>query len=163
MSSTITPTKDWHFQVFFNFSDSEGREYSEVKRNEALVYLSKTFERSARFSVIAKSEKEGSYLNLSGSVSQKNPCTHCHMKRILGKHSYCKPNALSDVANMMRYFNMDKDITVTGTLYRNVDPKFIMKLIASDNARCLKSSTPETPSPPSPVASDTPVLIQLVK
>lgn len=140
MSKPLASTRDWNFQVFFNFKDVEGRSYAEVKREEALVYLSKTFERSSRFSVLAKSEKEGSFLLLSGFVGLKNPCTLFHMKKILGKYSYCKPSVLNDVIQLLRYFNIDKDITVTGTLYRNLDAKFIMKVIQTDNARQFKDN-----------------------
>lgn len=163
---SYTTAKDWNFQVFFNCTNDEGRQYSEVKRNEALMYLCQTFERSSRFSVIAKSDKERTLL-LSGYVSQRNPCTLCHMKRILGKYSYCKPTALADVIHLMRHFNVDKNISVTGTLYRNIDAKFIMKVISSDNARYLTKDTENTqkvssplnttptPSSPSPLLSDT--------
>jgi hypothetical protein len=139
MSST-----SWHFQVYFNYKDAEGRTYAEDKRNESLVFLTETFERSSRFSVIAKTERDGC-LVLTGSVSQRNPCSHLHMKRILGKHSYCKPNVLSDVLNLMRYFNIDKDISVTGTLHRNNDVKFIMKVIHADNARRSETDNSDPP------------------
>lgn len=148
MTVKTSAVRDWSFQVFFNFTDDVGKDYSGVKRNDMLIFLKNAFERSARFSVIAKSGKEGSYLLLSGFVSQRNPCTLHHMKRILGRCSTCKPNGLGDVINLVRYFNIDKDVTVTGTIAsRSTDAKWLMKVIGDDNTRWQKFTRSKSDSP----------------
>lgn len=109
-------TKNWVFSVFFNYKDEAGRARAEVQRGEFLIYLKKTMERVARFSVIAKNadRDDSSYLLLTGYVSMKNQCTQVHVKKLLGKHSHCKASGLGDVINLMRFYNIDKRLTVTG-------------------------------------------------
>jgi hypothetical protein len=57
--------KNWIFNVDFHYKGAKGKEKSETRRYETLVYLKKLLESRARFSVIAKDEnKPNSYSRL---------------------------------------------------------------------------------------------------
>ncbi len=105
----------WVFNLYFNYKDDGGKYYAEKRREEALIYMNKTMERMACFSVIAKDEHERC-LRLRGYLHLNNPCTRDYIKKVLGKFSNCKTACFSDVVYLLKYFNVDKDITVTGEL-----------------------------------------------
>ena len=72
-------------------------------------------ERMAGFSVIAR-DGGNMVLLLRGYMNLKSPVTRDYVKKILGKRSNCKMAAGGDVVNLLRYFNIDKGVTVTGEL-----------------------------------------------
>ena len=74
-------------------------------------------ENRSRFSVIAKDEnKVNSCPLLRGYMNLKSTCTARHAKKLLGRYSNCKPSIFGDVVNLMKYFHIDKQLTVTGKL-----------------------------------------------
>jgi hypothetical protein len=106
-------TKNWIFNLYFNCKDEGSRVWAETRRDECLAYMRQSMERMSRFSVIAKDETE-SCLLLRGYMNLNNPCTRAHVK--LGKRSNCKMATGGDIVNLLKYFNIDKTITVTGEL-----------------------------------------------
>jgi hypothetical protein len=130
----VTLSKNWVFNLYFNFKSAEGREQAETKRNEGLIYMKKILERMSCFSVIVRDEHESSLL-LRGYMHLNNPCTREYIKRVLGKYSNCRMTNLGDVVYLLKIFNIDKDISVTGELHSNGrkkdDANWVLKM-ASD-------------------------------
>jgi len=108
-------SKNWIFNLYFNFKDEKSRGWAERKRDDSLVYMKKTMERMARFSVIAKDENTTCLL-LRGYTHLNNSCTREHVKKVLGKYSNCKMTNLGDVVALLKFFHIDRCITVTGEL-----------------------------------------------
>ena len=120
----MTSAKGWIFNLYFNYKDEESRRLAEIKRDERLIYMRHTMERIARFSAIAKDEhKANSCLILSGYMALKYPCTKAHIKKILGKYSNCTPSVYGCLVNLLKYFSIDKYLTVTGRLPSQGDCK----------------------------------------
>ena len=142
-------SKNWVFNLYFNYKDEEGRKWAETKRDESFIYMEKTMERISRFSVIAKDEN-GSCLLLRGYMHLKNPCTRGHVKKVLGKYSNCKMSALGDAVNLLKYFNVDKNVAVTGELpsqnrCKMHDARWVMRVVR-DQTEDFESVRVETDS-----------------
>jgi hypothetical protein len=126
-------SKTFVFNLYFNCRDEEQRVWAETKREESLKYMRGTMERMSRFSVIAKDQKD-LVLLLRGYMHLKNPCTReYNIKRILGKYSNCKRATTGDIVNLLKYFNIDKDVTVTGELPslnkgKRYDARWVLKI-----------------------------------
>lgn len=54
----VTKTNNWIFNVYFHYTNDEGRERAEHRRQESVVHLRKLLETRSRFSVIAKDENK---------------------------------------------------------------------------------------------------------
>jgi hypothetical protein len=140
-------SKTWIFNLYFNCRDEEQRVWAEAKREATLTYMRGTMERMSRFSVIAKDRKD-SVLLLRGYMHLKNQVTRDYVKKILGKYSNCKRAGTSDVVNLLKYFNIDKEVAVTGELPSSLnkgkrdDARWILKMAndKGDDFR-LKSET----------------------
>jgi hypothetical protein len=83
--------------------------------------LKKTLDRVSQFSVIARDENVGKDENvgslmLTGYIRMTNTCSQSHVKKMLGKFSSCVPTILGDVVNLLKFYSIDKYITVTGRL-----------------------------------------------
>jgi hypothetical protein len=135
-------TKQYIFNLFFNFKDNENgltreREWAEGKREDALAYLKRLFENKAQFSCIAKDEnRSASCLMLRGYVNLNSPCTQAYAKQLLGRYSTCKPSFFGDMVSLCRFIHVDRDLTVTGRLPHGRklkafagDPKFVIKIL----------------------------------
>lgn len=143
----MTATKQYVFNLFFNFKDDEnkltrGREWAEEKRESALTYLKRLFENKAQFSCITKDENRvASCLMLRGYMNLNSPCTQTYAKRLLGKYSTCKPSFFGDMVSLCRFIHVDRNLTVTGRLPHgrkssinktrsfSGDPKFVIKIL----------------------------------
>lgn len=79
--------------------DVVGREWAEEKRENAIVCLKRLFENKAQFSCIAKDENKDCLL-LRGHMNLSSPCKQAHAKRLLGKHSTCKPSYFGDMVSL---------------------------------------------------------------
>ena len=88
---------------------------AEKQRDDNLICMEKTMDRVARFSIIARDDGE-SCLQLRGYMNLNHPCTRVHLKKILGKYSNCRMTCNADVLNLLKYFNIDRNATVTGEL-----------------------------------------------
>ena len=133
----MASSKNWVFNLYFNYRDEEGRKWAETKRDEGLAYTKKTIERMAQFSVIAKDEHMSSCLMLRGYVHLKSPCARDYVKKVLGKYSNCKMTSHNDIVNLLRFFAVDRNVTVTGELpsqnrRKKDDARWVMKM-ARDN------------------------------
>ena len=113
-------SRNWNFIVFFNFKDVNSRAQAEHLREENLIYLRETFDRSARFSAVAREDSETS-LRLRGFARTKNAMTQSHFKKKLGKHCHCKPASHGDVINMMQCFDLDRNTVLTGSIQAGSD------------------------------------------
>ena len=90
----------------------------------------------SRFSVIAKNENKANscLLLLRGYINLNCACTRVHVKKLLGKYSNCKMTTHGDVVNLLKCFNVNKDVTVTGKLpsqnsrWRD-DARWVMKVV----------------------------------
>jgi pyruvate dehydrogenase complex dehydrogenase (E1) component len=125
--------KNWIFNLYFNYKDEASREWAKAKRDESLTHVKKTMERMSRFSVIAK-DGNGSCLMLRGYMHLNNPCTREYVKKVLGKYSSCSMTNSGDVVNLLKHFNVDKDMTVTGELpsqnsRKKDDANWVMKVV----------------------------------
>jgi hypothetical protein len=125
--------KNWIFNLYFNYKDEEGRKWAETRRDEGLVYMKKTMERKSRFSVIAKDESK-SCLLLRGYMHLNSACKRDHVKKLLGKYSNCKMASSGDVVNLLKYFNIDKNVVVTGELpsqnqRKKDDARWVMRVV----------------------------------
>lgn len=60
------------------------------------------------------------------------------MKKLLGKFSRCKITGLGAFVHLLRYFNIDKNLTVTGSLYHGnktaAEARWIMKVALNQDA-----------------------------
>ena len=116
----MRPSVNWNFIVFFNFKDTNGRARAERQREENLIHLRETFDRSARFSSVAREDSETS-LRLTGFARMKNAVSQSHFKKRLGKHCHCNPASHGDVINMMQCFDLDREMVLTGSLHAGGD------------------------------------------
>lgn len=113
----MTQTKNWIFNVHFHHKGAKGKEKAETTRCKSIVCLRRLLEDKSRFSVIAKDEnKANSCLLLRGYMNLHNTCKKECAKKLLGKHSNCKPSIFGDVVNLMKYFHIDKQLTMMGRL-----------------------------------------------
>lgn len=137
----MAATRQYIFNLYFNFKGDASRERTWASREGALAYLKRLFENKAQFACIAKDEnKNGSSLMLRGYMKLKSPCTPIYAKRLLGKYSSCKPSYFGDMVSLCRFVHIDRDLTVTGKLHGesgsnknlksfNGDPKLIVKVL----------------------------------
>lgn len=108
-------SKNWIFNLYFNFKDEKSRGWAERKREESLIYMRKTMERMTQFSVITKDGNTACLL-LRGYMHLNNACMREHVKKVLGKYSNCKMTKMGDVVALLRFFYVDRYITLTGEL-----------------------------------------------
>jgi hypothetical protein len=145
----MTTTKQYIFNLFFNFKDKDNgneltrdMEWAEGRRESALAYLKRLLENKAQFSCTAKDKnRNGSCLTLRGYMNLNSPCTQAYAQRLLGKYSTCKPSFFGDMVSLCRFIHVDRDLTVTGrlphgrgNLIKNLksftgDPKFVIKIL----------------------------------
>ena len=132
-------TKQYVFNLYFNYKGDKGREWAEKTREGTLTYLKRLFEGKAKFSCIAKDENKTSLL-LRGYVNLNSPCGLDYAKRLLGKYSSCKPSYFGDMVSLCRLLHIDRDLTVIGRLPKvggnstrkksfATDPKFVKKIL----------------------------------
>lgn len=143
-------TKNWIFNLYFNYKDEEGRKWAETKRGESLTYIKKTMERMSRFSVVARDENE-SCLLLRGYMHLNNACTREYVKKVLGRYSNCKMTNYGDVVNLLKYFNIDKGATVTGELpsqnrRKKDDAGWVMRVVRCQGDDFERAGTESTSS-----------------
>ena len=133
-------TKQYVFNLYFNYRDDREREWAERTRDGALAHLKRLFENKAKFSCIAKDETKTS-LMLRGYMNLNSPCTLAYAKQLLGKYSSCKPSYFGDMVSLCRLVHIDRDLTVMGRLPKvgsnstrkmkpfATDPKFVKKIL----------------------------------
>lgn len=144
-------TRQYIFTLFFNYANGE-RVRAEKRREESLVYLKGLFENRAKFSCIARDERDESKiardggrasacLMLRGYCNLNSPCKHEYAKRLFGKYSSLKPSYFGDMVNLCRFIHVDRNLTVTGRLPHGRkdsvaklhsftgDPKFVIKIL----------------------------------
>ena len=132
-------TKHYVSSLFFNYNRRGEKTKAESTREESLTYLTRLFEKVARFACIAKDEnRHKPCLILKGYVSLKSPCTQHHIRRWLGKCSVCYPSNFGDTMNLCRLVCVDKQLVTVGRLSQagnsnaktfTKDPKFVVKLL----------------------------------
>lgn len=145
----MTSSNNWIFILHFNYKDKKSRHQAEAKRDEGLIYMKKTMERMSCFSVIAKDEHK-SCLLLHGYMHLNNGCTRGHIKKVLGRHSNCKMTNYGDVVNLLKCFNIDKNMTVTGELptqnsRKKDDANWVLKM-GCDRSDALERVETESPT-----------------
>ena len=113
-------SQNWNFIVFFNFKDANSRARAERQREENLIHLREAFDRSAKFSAVARENSETS-LRLRGFARMKHTISQSHFKKTLGKCCHCNPASFGDVTNMMQCFDIDRDTVLTGSLRAGSD------------------------------------------
>ena len=111
----MTLSKNWVYTLYYNFKDEVGKKWAEARREEGLIYMKKTMERMSSFSVTAKEDND-SCLLLRGYTQLNNACTRDYIKKVLGRFSNCKAALPCDVLYLLKYFNINRDVTVTGEL-----------------------------------------------
>ena len=72
-------SKNWIFNLYFNFKDEQGKGWAEGTRKESLIYMKKTMERMVSFSVIAKNKNKTCLLP-TGYVHLNNAFTREHLR-----------------------------------------------------------------------------------
>lgn len=108
--------KRWVFNFYFYYKD-ESREQAEVRRLEAVAFLTGLLKWKSAFAVIASDEnKEQFCLLLRGYMRLKSPCSSLHAKGMLGMYSKVRPTTFGDVFHLMRYFHVDRECDVIGDL-----------------------------------------------
>lgn len=126
--------KNWVFTIYFNYTEApESLSAATANRDSSLVYISKTMERMARFSIIARDESvQTKALLLRGYASLTSPCTQQYLRKILGRCSSCRSCKISEIAQLLRHFNLDNDALVTGRLpgsdRRTDDARFVLRI-----------------------------------
>ena len=108
-------SQNWNFVVFFNFKDANSRARAERQREENLIHSREAFDRSAKFSAVARENSETS-LRLRGFARMKHTISQSNFKKTLGKCCHCNPASFGDVMNMIQCFNIDRDTVLTGSL-----------------------------------------------
>ena len=121
---------------------TEKRRGQKKRRDDTLAHLKRLFENKAKLSCIAKDEShKTTCLMLRGYVNLNSPCLQACAKRLLGRHSCCKPSYFGDMVSLCRFVHIDRNLTVTGRLPclgNNsikklkpfaTDPKFVVKIL----------------------------------
>lgn len=134
------------FNVYFHYNKgNKVKEEAIRKREEYLIYLHKTFQTRARFSVIARDwNKQNSCFLLRGAVNFKNVVQMKTLKNILGKYSNCKFNTFGDIVSLMKYHAIDRDCVCSGRLPSSGNNKHCkMRSYATDAAWIVKTLNDE--------------------